>query len=89
MKKVIIVISICIGFSSCQEEGYVYKHNYKYSPTQEFWCSGTFVTDHILSPEEENNWRKNLDQEVIEQGATPNGVIDTSYVHYVSEVDNF
>ncbi len=89
MKKIIVAAIVSIGFSSCQEEGYIYKHNYKYSPTQEFWCSGTFVTDHILSLEEENNFRKDLDRKIIEQGVTPNGMIDTSYVQYVSEVKNF
>ena len=89
MKNTIIAIALVIGLASCQKEGYVYKHNYKYSPTQEFWSSGTFVVDHVLSSEEENAWRVDLDRKVIEQGASPTGRIDTSYVQYVSEVKNF
>jgi hypothetical protein len=88
MKKLILIIAVVIGLSSCQKEQYVYNHCYTFDKTKFGVASSSFWVDHPLNEQEKKDWCYLMNTRVIEnqKRTNPNitmADIDTSYVYMV------
>ena len=90
MKKLILIIAVVIGFSSCEKVQYVYNHCYTFDKTNSVYGSSTFWVDYPLNEEQKKNWCDLMNKKLIEryQKTNPNitlADIDTSFVYLVKE----
>lgn len=94
MRNLFIIVISVVTFSSCQKEGYVYNHNYKFDKNEDAYSSGSFTTDHILTKEEEKQWCNEMDNKIVDIRNSYGGNfqlsdIDTSFVYYICPLKDF
>lgn len=89
MNKLTVIIIAVLGLASCKKEGYTYNHDYTFDKTKFGYASGSFITDHLLTKEEERNWCYEMDKRVVDNlNHNPSNHyelsdIDTSFVYLV------
>lgn len=92
MKKLILIIAVVIGLSSCQKEQYVYNHCYTFDKTKFGYASSSFWVDYPLNEQQKKDWCNLMNERVIKnlKRTNPNitvADIDTSYVYLVEKMN--
>ena len=92
MKKLILIIAVVIGLSSCQKQEYTYNHCFTFDKSKFGYGSNTFWVDYPLNEQQKQEWCNIMNERVIEnyKRTNPNitlADIDTSYVYLVRSND--